>query len=78
MKNIDDYELLDQTVVLTVEIGNARCSIEEILEFGKGTLVTLEQFAGDPVYVYANDKLIAKGDIVIVDDNLGIKITEII
>lgn len=78
MNGIRDSELLNQTVELTVEIGSARCSIDEILEFGRDTLVTLEQFIGDPVSIYANDKLIAKGDIIIVDDNLGIKIIETI
>ena len=78
MKNIDNYDLLDQSIELTIEIGKARCSIEEILEFSKDTLVTLQQFVGEPVLVFANEKLLAKGNIVIVDDNLGVEISEII
>lgn len=78
MRDITNCELLDDTVELTIEIGDAKCSIEEIMEFHKDTLVTMEQFIGDPVLIYANDKLIAKGDIVVIDDHLGIKIIEII
>lgn len=78
MMDFRDCELLDETVELTVEIGEARCAIEEILEFGKDTLVVMEQFIGDPVLIYANDKLIAKGDIIVIDDHLGIEIIEII
>ena len=78
MKDFSNSELLDETVELVIEIGDARCAIEEILEFGRDTLVVMEQFVGDPVLIYANDRLIAKGDIIVVDDHLGIEIIEII
>lgn len=77
MKDIINSELLDETAELTIEVGDAICAIEEILEFGPDTLVVLEQFVGDPVHVYANGRLIAKGDIIVVDDHLGIEIIEI-
>lgn len=78
MKDFRNSELLDETVELTIEIGDARCAIEEILEFDRDTLVVMEQFAGDPVLIYANDKLIAKGNIIVIDEHLGIEIIEII
>ena len=69
---------LDKMVELTVEIGGTKASIEEIFEYDHGTLVVLDKYAGDPVDIFANDRLIARGDIIVVDDNLGIKIRELI
>ncbi|MDO4710760.1 MAG: FliM/FliN family flagellar motor switch protein [Peptostreptococcaceae bacterium] len=69
---------LDETVELSIEIGSTKSTIEEILEFGDGTLVVLDKYAGDTVDIFANDRLIARGDIIVVDDNLGIKIRELI
>ncbi len=69
---------LDEVVDLTIEVGSAKSSIEEILEFDEGTLVVLNKSIGDTVDIFANDRLIARGDIIVVDDNLGIKIREII
>ncbi len=69
---------LEDMVELTIEIGGTKASIEEIFEYDHGTLVVLDQYAGDPVDIFANNRLIARGDIIVVDDNLGIKIRELI
>ncbi|MHC1724180.1 MAG: flagellar motor switch phosphatase FliY [Aminipila sp.] len=63
---------------VSVEIGRTRKLVKEILEFGQGSLVVLDKLAGDQVDVYVNGQCIAKGDVVVVDDNFGVRITEVI
>lgn len=63
---------------VSVEIGRARKLVKDILEFSKGSLVVLDKLAGDQVDLYVNGQCIAKGDVVVVDDNFGIRITEIV
>ncbi|MDR3277603.1 MAG: flagellar motor switch protein FliN [Oscillospiraceae bacterium] len=67
----------DIPLLVTVELGKTRKEISEILEFGMGTIVVLEKLAGDPVEVLANGKLIARGEVVVIDENYGVRITEI-
>ena len=63
---------------ITVEIGSTKKKIKEILEFTQGTIIELERQAGAPVDVIVNGHLIAKGDVVVIDDNFAVRITEII
>lgn len=63
---------------VSVEIGRTRKLVKEILEFTKGSLVILDKLAGEQVDLYVNGQCIAKGDVVVVDDNFGIRITEIV
>ena len=65
-------------VTVTVELGRTRRKIKEILEFGQGTIVELDKQAGSSVDVIVNGQLIARGDVVVVDDNFSIRITEIL
>ncbi len=62
---------------LTVELGRTKKTIKEILNFGIGTVLELEKIAGEHVDLLANGKLLAKGEVVVVDDNFAIRITEI-
>ena len=62
----------------SVEIGWTKKQVKEILELNKGSLVVLDRIAGEPVDLYVNGECIAKGDVVVVDDNFGIRITEIL
>ena len=55
-----------------------RENLQDILEFSKGSLVVLDKLAGDQVDLFVNGKCIAKGDVVVIDDNFGVRITEII
>ncbi|MDR2357199.1 MAG: flagellar motor switch protein FliN [Oscillospiraceae bacterium] len=68
----------DIPLQVTVEIGKTFKEISEILEFGLGTIVVLDKLAGDPVEVLANGKLIARGEVVVIDENYGVRITEIV
>lgn len=70
--------ILDVPLQVTVELGNTRMRIKEILELGVGSIVELDKLAGDPVDIYVNGKLIAKGEVVVIDENFGIKVTDII
>ncbi len=69
--------LLDVKLPLTVELGKAELPIKKVLELTKGSIVTLNKSAGEPVELYANGKLIAYGEVVVVEDNLGLRITQI-
>ena len=70
--------LLDVTMVMTVELGRARMRVRNILSLGEGSIIELDKLAGEPVDLLVNGKLIAKGEVVIIDENFGVRITEII
>jgi flagellar motor switch protein FliN/FliY len=68
----------DIPLTVNVELGRTRKEISEILDFGLGTIVVLDRLAGDPVEVFANGKLIARGEVVVIEENYGVRITEIV
>ncbi|MEN3186368.1 MAG: flagellar motor switch phosphatase FliY [Atribacterota bacterium] len=70
--------LLDVTLPLVVELGRVRLSIQEILELGPGSIVELDKLAGEPADLYVNDVLFARGEVVVIEENFGIRITEIV
>jgi flagellar motor switch protein FliN/FliY len=70
--------VLNVPVTVTVELGRTKRKIKEILEFGQGTIVELDKQAGSQVDVIVNGQMIARGDVVVVDDNFSIRITEIL
>ena len=63
---------------VSVELGRAKKEISEILEFNLGTIIVLDKIAGDPVEIVVNGKMIARGEVVVIDDNYGVRITDII
>lgn len=74
-KNID--LIIDVPLHVTVVLGKTRKSIKEILEFSRGSIIVLDRLAGEMVDVLVNGKLFAKGEVVVIDDNYGVRITEI-
>ena len=70
--------VIDVPLQVTVELGKTKKSIKEILDIGKGSIVVLDKLAGEMVEVLANGKLIARGEVVVIDDNYGVRITEVI
>lgn len=70
--------LMDVPLQISVEIGSARRKVKDILEFSQGSIIELERQAGAPVDIVVNGNLIAKGDVVVIDDNFAVRITEII
>jgi flagellar motor switch protein FliN/FliY len=67
----------DIPVEITVELGRTNKRISEILEYGPGTVIELDKLVGEALNIYANGKYIAKGEVVVIDDNFGIRVTEI-
>ena len=70
--------LLDVKVKITVQLGSSQLPMREVMELQPGSVIQLNQLANDPVGLYVNDKLIAYGEVVVVEDNFGIKITELV
>jgi len=70
--------LLDVPLQVSVELGNTRMKIKEILDLGIGSVIELDRLAGEPVDILVNGKLIAKGEVVVIDENFGVKITDIV
>lgn len=70
--------VMDVTLNLSVELGKTELSIKDVLELTRGSVIELERVAGEPVDLMANGKLIAKGEVVVIEDNFGLRITSII
>jgi flagellar motor switch protein FliN/FliY len=75
-QNID--LLLDVELRLTAELGQTRLTIREILELGAGSIVELNRLAGEPVDITINNTLIAKGEVVVVDEKFGIRVLDVV
>ena len=70
--------VLDVKVKVTVQLGSCMLPMRNVLELSPGSVVQLHQHASDPVGLYVNDKLVAYGEVVVVEENFGLKITELI
>ncbi len=70
--------IMDVKVSLTVKLGSCQLSMKDVIALAPGTIIQLGQQASDPVGLYVNDKLIAHGEVVVVDENFGIKITTLV
>ncbi len=70
--------IMEVPLQVTVEIGRTERKVQDILEFSKGSLVVLDKLAGDQVDLFVNGKCVARGDVVVIDDNFGLRITEIV
>ena len=70
--------ILDVPLQVTVELGRTKKSIKEILELSNGSIVELDKLAGEPVDIHVNGKLLAKGEVVVIDENFGVRITDIV
>jgi flagellar motor switch protein FliN/FliY len=81
MQNVDEHRLsavMDIKVQLTVRLGSTQKSMRDVLEIAPGSVVKLDQPSKSPVGVYINDKLIALGEVVVVEDNFAIKISSLV
>jgi flagellar motor switch protein FliN/FliY len=70
--------LLDVPLKLTVELGRTTRTVKEILALAPGSVVELDKLSGEAVDILVNEKLIAKGEVVVIDENFGVRITEIL
>src|SRR3954470_8819322 len=70
--------VLDVKVKVSVQLGSVQLPMREVLELAPGSILQLMQHASDPVGLFVNDKLVAYGEVVVIEDNFGIKITELV
>jgi flagellar motor switch protein FliN/FliY len=70
--------ILDVALPVSVELGRARMQIQEILKLAPGSIIELDKSAGDPVEILINDRPIAKGEVVVIDENFGVRLTSIV
>ncbi len=75
-RNLD--MLLDIPLQVTVELGRTKRTVQEILALSSGSIIELDKLAGEPVDILINSKLIAKGEVVVIDENFGVRVTDII
>jgi len=75
-KNLDI--LMNVSLTITAELGTCKMLVEDILKLGTGSVVELDRLAGGPVDLLVNDRLVARGEVVAVDENFGVRITELI
>ncbi len=76
---ISDMEvLLDIPLSISVELGKAKCYVKDLLNLTVGSIVELDRLAGDPVDILVNGKIFAKGEVVVIDENFGVRIQEIL
>lgn len=81
--NVSSYDssidiIQEIPVEITVQLGKTMRKIGEILEYGPGTIIELDKLLGEPLNIYANGKFIAKGEVVVIEDNFGVRVTEIV
>ena len=76
IKNID--MLMDVNLPITIELGRTKMSISDILALGPGSVVELNKLAGEPVELLVNQRSVAKGEVVVIDENFGVRITQLL
>ena len=70
--------IMDVPLEVTVELGRTTRKIKDILEFSPGSIIELNKLAGEPIDILVNGKFVAKGEVVVIDENFGIRITDIV
>ena len=70
--------LMDIPLQVTVELGRTKRMVKEILEVSQGSIIELDKLAGEPVDILINNKLIAVGEVVVIDENFGVRVTDIL
>jgi flagellar motor switch protein FliN/FliY len=75
-KNIDF--ILDIPMQVTVQVGSTKMVIRELLQLGQGSVIELEKLAGEPMEVLVNNKLVARGEVVVVNEKFGVRLTDVI
>lgn len=78
---VENYDLdliLDIPLDVSAELGTVKMLINDLLQLGQGSVIELNKQVGDPIEVYINSKLIARGEVVVVDEKFGIRVTDII
>jgi len=77
----DKYDLdliLDIPLDVSVELGKVKMLVNDMIQMGPGSIIELEKAVGDPLEIYVNNKLVARGEVVVVDEKFGIRVTDVI
>lgn len=72
-KNLDIIQ--DVSMHISVELGRAKATIKEVMDYKEGSIVELDKIAGEQVEVYVNNKLVAKGEVIVIEDRFGVRVT---
>ena len=70
--------LMNVSLRVSAELGRCTMRVSDVLKLGKGSIVELDRLAGSPIDVLVNDRLVARGDVVAVDDRFGVRVTEVV
>ena len=70
--------ILDIPLELSVELGKTKMLVNDLLQLGQGSIIELNKLAGEPLEVYINSKLIARGEVVVVNEKFGVRLTDVI
>jgi flagellar motor switch protein FliN/FliY len=70
--------LLDLSLPVSIELGRTRMTVQEILRLGRGSVIQLERMAGEPIDIYVGDRRFAEGEVVVINEHFGVRITRII
>ena len=70
--------ILDVPLKINVQLGNAKMLVRDLLQLGQGSVIELEKLAGEPMDVFVGDKLVARGEVVVVNEKFGIRLTDIV
>ncbi|MHB1297429.1 MAG: flagellar motor switch protein FliN [Gemmatimonadaceae bacterium] len=70
--------LLDLPLAVSIELGRTRMSVQELLALGRGSVIRLERLAGEPIDVYVADRRFAEGEVLVINEHFGIRITRIV
>jgi len=76
--NLDIDFILDIPLTLTVELGRSKMLISELLQLGQGSVLELAKLAGEPMDVFINQRLIARGEVVVINEKFGVRLTDIV
>ena len=68
----------DVEVTVSIEVGRATCTLDELLQFGENSMVELDRVVGEPVDILLNDGVVARGEVVTVGENFGVRVTELV
>jgi len=79
-RNIDMSKMkmiLDVPLKITVELGRTKLLVHDLLQLGQGSVIELDKMAGEPMEIYVNDKLVAMGEVVVVNEKFGVRLTDV-
>ena len=70
--------LLDLSLSVSIELGRTKMTVQEILRLGRGSVIQLDRLAGEPIDIYVGDRRFAEGEVVVIDEHFGIRITRVL